>query len=96
MEHPTLLPRDEQYPLLKVDGGAGDSITRTQPTTSVVSSRWNVTCANGTKQSWCSRWPGRICICLLDDYRSGGNLLLGILRLDNECLPKTAGCYCKM
>lgn len=58
MEHPTLLPRDEQYPLLKVDGGAGDSVTRTQPTPSIVSSRWNVTCANGTKQSWCSRWPG--------------------------------------
>ncbi|OWR41634.1 hypothetical protein KGM_204349 [Danaus plexippus plexippus] len=63
MEHPTLLPRDEQYPLLKVDGGAGDSVTRTQPTPSIVSSRWNVTCANSTKPSWCSRWPEFVSAC---------------------------------
>ncbi|KAF9424078.1 hypothetical protein HW555_000787 [Spodoptera exigua] len=51
--------QDEQYPLLKSDTGGGDG--GVQPTPTLVSPGWGVTCA--PKQSWLVRWPEYISAC---------------------------------
>ncbi|XP_075973187.1 uncharacterized protein LOC142974628 [Anticarsia gemmatalis] len=53
--------RDEQYPLLKVDGGGGDGGAHVQPAPTLVTPGWGVTCA--PKQSWLVRWPEYISTC---------------------------------
>ncbi|XP_035432507.2 uncharacterized protein LOC118264188 [Spodoptera frugiperda] len=51
--------QDEQYPLLKADTGGGDG--GVQPTPTLVTPSWGVTCA--PKQSWLVRWPEYISAC---------------------------------
>lgn len=55
--------RDEQYPLLKVDGGGGDS--KIQAPVSPTPTGWNVTCT--PKQSWLKRCPGWLSIFLCNE-----------------------------
>lgn len=45
---------DEQYPLLKVESGGGDS--GRAPAQTAVAPGWNVTCSH--KRAWYERWPG--------------------------------------
>ncbi|KAG6445320.1 uncharacterized protein LOC115440423 [Manduca sexta] len=52
--------QDEQYPLLKVEGGGGDSGYSQSPST-VVAPAWGVNCP--PKQSWLSRWPELFSAC---------------------------------
>lgn len=47
---------DEEYPLLRVEAGAGDTKTRNTIPPAIMTTGWNVTCT--PKQSWCTRWPG--------------------------------------
>uniref|UniRef100_A0A2A4JDR1 Uncharacterized protein n=1 Tax=Heliothis virescens TaxID=7102 RepID=A0A2A4JDR1_HELVI len=52
--------QDEQYPLLKVDGG-GDGGVHQQASPTLVAPGWGVTCS--PKQSWLVRWPEYISAC---------------------------------
>ncbi|CAB3230035.1 unnamed protein product [Arctia plantaginis] len=52
---------EEQYPLLKVNGGGGDGATNPQVAATLVSTGWGVTCT--PKQSWLVRWPEYISAC---------------------------------
>lgn len=56
VERAPQIKRDEQYPLLKSDGGGGDGGVHQQPSPTLVTPSWGVTCA--PKQSWIVRWPG--------------------------------------
>lgn len=56
VEHAPQIKVEEQYPLLKVDGG-GDGATNPQVAPILVTTGWGVTCA--PKQSWLMRWPGQ-------------------------------------
>ncbi|CAH0397874.1 unnamed protein product [Chilo suppressalis] len=64
------LKTDEQYPLLKVETGGGDS---GRPTPSVVTPGWNV--VGSQKRSWLDRWPE-----LISAFWMSG-MLLGIFCL---------------
>lgn len=55
-EYSPQVKRDEQYPLLKVEGGGGDNNVQAPSSPSTTSPGWNVACSS--KQSWCKRWPG--------------------------------------
>ncbi|CAH0723386.1 unnamed protein product, partial [Brenthis ino] len=55
------MKRDEQFPLLKVEGGGGDSKVQAPSSPTTTSPGWNVTCSS--KQSWCKRWPEFISTC---------------------------------
>ncbi|CAH0579280.1 unnamed protein product [Chrysodeixis includens] len=53
--------QDEQYPLLRVDGGGGDGENHTPPSPTLVTPGWGVACS--PKQSWLVRWPEYISAC---------------------------------
>lgn len=55
-EYSPQVKSDEQYPLLKVEGGGGDNNVQAPSFPSTTSPGWNVACSS--KQSWCKRWPG--------------------------------------
>ncbi|CAH2106369.1 unnamed protein product [Euphydryas editha] len=46
---------DEEYPLLRVEAGGGDSKIRNSIPTTIMTTDWNITCT--PKRSWCTRWP---------------------------------------
>lgn len=56
VDHDPGLKQEENYPLLKVDAGGGDSCVGPQAPLTTVSPGWTI--ASGRKHSWLNRWPG--------------------------------------
>ncbi|XP_028027158.1 uncharacterized protein LOC114240704 [Bombyx mandarina] len=74
VDHDPGLKQEENYPLLKVDAGGGDSCVGPQAPLTTVSPGWTI--ASGRKHSWLNRWPELFSACWMTFILLGISLLV--------------------